>query len=80
MKVLVYTLGNSGHQPVSVAIQALPIGATAAGDVPSVKTGMLTIEPGTKVTIEASRVNDGQIVNLKSTNFITATQSYLTPT
>ena len=75
MKTLCYTLGNNGHQPVSVTIQA---GTTVAvGDVPMLKTGALTIDPGAKVVIEASRVNDGQIYNLKAGGFLTATESYI---
>jgi hypothetical protein len=75
MRTLVYTLGNNSHQAVSVNFQA---GTTAAvGDVPQTATGLLTIEPGKKVVIEASRVNDGQIVNLKAANLLTATQAWV---
>jgi enhancing lycopene biosynthesis protein 2 len=75
MKTAVYTLGNNGHQPVSIEVQA---GTTAAvGDVAQTVTGLLTIAPGKQVVIESARVNDGQIANLKKANFITAVQSYI---
>jgi hypothetical protein len=61
----VYTLGNIGHQPVSINYQAGT--ATAVGDVAQAAHGLLTISPGKKVIIEQSRVNYGQLHTLLHT-------------
>lgn len=78
MKVPVYILGNNTAEPVSVVFQQLAVDATAGlGCVAPTASGMLTIQSGKKVTIEQSRVNDGQIHNLAAANLLVATQSYL---
>ena len=75
MRIPVYVIGNNSHQPVSVNYQAGD--AAAVGDVPQSSHGLLVVSPGKKVTIEASRVNYGQIAILKTANLLTVTESYL---
>ena len=82
MKTPVYVLSNNSHQPVSVNYQVSPGLATGTasaveGAPPPTNHGLLTIAPGTKVVIEQSRVNFGQIHNLAAQNLITMAQSYL---
>lgn len=72
MAVRVYTLDNVSKQPVSVVCQQGT--AAAVGDVPQTHSGMLTIQPGKNVTIEADRVNFGQIKNLKAMNLVSISE------
>ena len=72
MAVHVYTLDNISRQPISVIYQQGT--AAAAGDVPQTSTGLLTIAPGKKVTIEAERVNLGQLKNFENLNLIRITE------
>ena len=72
MAVEIYTLDNISRQPISVIYQQGS--AAAAGDVPMDHTGLLTIAPGKQVTVEASRVNLGQLKNFENLNLIRITE------
>jgi hypothetical protein len=68
MAVHTYTIDNISNQPISILFQQ---GVdTAVGNVPQASTGLMTVNPGQKVTIEASRVNVGQLQNFSDKNLI----------
>ncbi len=65
-----YTINNVSKQVVKISISK---GTRDIGDVPKSKSGSLSIAPQASVTLEASRVNEGQLANLRRRKLITAT-------
>ncbi len=57
------TIDNTSNQVVRVNYQSIAA-ALSVTTVPPTKTGMLNIPPKTKVTIETSRIDPGQLENL----------------
>jgi len=76
MAVPVTTISNISRQVIKILYQQGDA-LNAAGDVSYAYTGMLEIHPGKSVTIEAIRINLGQLKNLEAKNLIKISQGVL---
>jgi len=72
MAIRVKTIQNISNQSIDILCQA---GDTdnAAGDIPYARTGMLKIPSGGEITIEAIRVDDGQLKTLAKKDLLKIT-------